>query len=260
MVFQTNGSNTRMVIDTSGDVGINTTTPKSVLYVQASSSVSTIPLFTVATSTGTNYLTVLANGNTGIGTSTPGFGLVVNKTMQLPGIATSSASQTASVCLDNQSQALNDTFAGCVLSARRYKQNISDLPDALNEVMKWQPVSFYYKPDFNGSYQSNPNYSDMQYGFIADDIGKIDPNLIQVTTATTTFEGKQYPPGTPQALSSEYGFIAKLTSALQEQQKEIQNITVGKVTQSIQDKWQDIALALLFGYVIYNEYDKRKKK
>ncbi len=51
-------------------VGINSTTPIASLTVQGKSG-STTPIFVVASSTNAQYLTVLANGNVGIGTSAP---------------------------------------------------------------------------------------------------------------------------------------------------------------------------------------------
>lgn len=51
-------------------VGINSSTLGSTLGVMGASG-STTPIFIVASSTGANYLTVLANGNVGVGTSNP---------------------------------------------------------------------------------------------------------------------------------------------------------------------------------------------
>ena len=51
-------------------VGIGTTTPTSFLSVQNASTTSTMPLFTVASSTNATLFSVLADGSVGIGTTT----------------------------------------------------------------------------------------------------------------------------------------------------------------------------------------------
>jgi fibronectin-binding autotransporter adhesin len=56
-------------------LGIGTTTPTTTLFVQGSSTDN--PL-TIASSTGSSLFTILANGNVGIGSSTPGFAFVVS--------------------------------------------------------------------------------------------------------------------------------------------------------------------------------------
>lgn len=248
----------RIDINSSGNVGINTATPNSTLHV---SGTGTTDIFNVSSSSTASQFIVKSNGNVGIGTSTPGYKLVNTGTMQLTGLTTSGSAQTSGLCLNATNEVIADTvIGGCIpVSARRYKNDINPLDNALDEVNSWQPVSFYYKTDFNGSLQSNPNFASKQYGFIADDIQKIDPDLTQVTTATTTFEGQEYPPGTVEQLASPYAFIAKLTSAIQQQQKELQNITVGKVKRSVEENWQDVFIGLLVVYVAYNEIQKRKK-
>ena len=54
-------------------IGIGTSTGSSVLFIRATSSTNTLPLLTIASSSSgiSPYLTVLANGNVGISTSTP---------------------------------------------------------------------------------------------------------------------------------------------------------------------------------------------
>jgi len=52
-------------------LGINTTTNSTVLYVQGTSTYPTLPLLVVASSTGSNYLKIFADGGIAIATSTP---------------------------------------------------------------------------------------------------------------------------------------------------------------------------------------------
>lgn len=84
----------------------------------------------------------------------------------------------------------------------RLKKNIQPLPENSNleNIMKLKPVSFYWKDASRGS--------KMKLGFIAQDIEKIYPNLIEK--------------GSDGMLSFDYtGLISPIVAATQEQQKEI---------------------------------------
>jgi hypothetical protein len=125
------------------------------------------------------------------------------------------------------------------------------LGPGLNELLKLNPVSFYYKPDTKLP-------AALQYGLIADDVSKIDPNLAVYTATTTEYEGKTYPIGTPQGLAPENTWIGLFVKSIQDQQKEIQNITVGKVKRSAEENWQDILIGALICYAVYNEVTKKR--
>jgi hypothetical protein len=74
IIFSTKGvtpSNERMRITAAGNVGIGTTAPAALFAVQGTSSSPTINLFTVASSTGAQMVTVDYQGNFGINSSTP---------------------------------------------------------------------------------------------------------------------------------------------------------------------------------------------
>ena len=63
--------------NTGYQVGINSSTPTANLVVEGSSTAPTLPILSVASSSNQSYLTVLANGNIGIGTSSPSYPLTV---------------------------------------------------------------------------------------------------------------------------------------------------------------------------------------
>ena len=65
-------NNTRFTIDSSGNIGVGTSTPYARLSVWASST-SGLAAFEVVDSASTTLFTVLDNGNVGIGTTTPGY-------------------------------------------------------------------------------------------------------------------------------------------------------------------------------------------
>jgi hypothetical protein len=66
--FITNSIN-RLFIGQYGNIGVGTTTPESSFVIQSAS--STIPVLTVASTSGSSLLTVLGNGYVGIGTNAP---------------------------------------------------------------------------------------------------------------------------------------------------------------------------------------------
>ncbi|MDE2312126.1 MAG: hypothetical protein KGJ93_03520, partial [Patescibacteria group bacterium] len=72
-----NGATEAMRVVDSGNVGIGSTAPGSLLAIQGTSTAPTTTLLTVASSSGATALTVLANGNVGIGTSSPAGKLAV---------------------------------------------------------------------------------------------------------------------------------------------------------------------------------------
>lgn len=59
---------TNMILKATGLLGIGTTTPTSMLSIQGT---TTQNLLSIASSTGTNLFSILANGNVGVGTSSP---------------------------------------------------------------------------------------------------------------------------------------------------------------------------------------------
>lgn len=204
------------------------------LYIASTTSSSATATTTPAaidinTNTGTSGLFV------GTTTNVNATGLAVNGTIFLAGVTTSGSTQAGDLCISATNQVINDSVA-CIVSARRYKQDIHALSPSLDEVMKLQAVSFYYKPSFNGSMQTNPNYNGEQVGFIADDVQKIDPRLTTVVTSG---------PETGLVASVRYqNMVALLVSATQEQQRQIQGIVAGTY-RSAEQNWMWGAIALL---------------
>lgn len=196
------------------------------------------------------------------GTITNAWSLGATGRVQFSGLTPSSGLQTGVLCLGANSEIINDSVA-CLASARRYKEDITGFAPqtALSQILALSPVTYLYKPDFNGALQSNPNYSRTQLGLIADDVGKVNPAFEVVETATTTFEGKTYAPGTAAAV--DYNEVdAALVGAVQQLHQEILSNTAVVVSDA-EDEWQNAAIAVLaflfVVYVIYNEIDKRRK-
>lgn len=137
---------------------------------------------------------------------------IVGPTVNMTGLTASSAAQTGTLCVGAGGLITYDTTTTCLLSSARFKMGIKPLKTGLDEVMAWQPVSYKYKPEFNGAFQSNPNFSGEQVGFTAEQIQIVDPRLI--TTEAN---------GLPRTVRYEQ-MVAVLTKAIQEQQAEIEEL------------------------------------
>jgi hypothetical protein len=62
---------------------------------------------------------------------------------------------------------------GTVTSSRRFKEEIQNMGNVSDNLMKLRPVSFYYKQN----YTSGPRH--LQYGLIAEEVAEVYPNLVQ---------------------------------------------------------------------------------
>lgn len=266
----TPGNNILMTMTNSGMVAFSTTTPKFGVVTVGSSTVPQIMLtdnnpanfewalrssgnvFTISTSTATATssvaaLTIQSGRGLFIGTTTNSnaTGIASNGTVFLSGISTASSAQTGDICINAANEIINDS-AVCIVSSRRFKQDIHDLSrdEALDLVMHLNPVSYFYKPDFNGAKQSDPNYNGEQVGLIAEDVQSLDPRLVTVEA-----DGQQ-------AHSVRYeNLTAILTAALQAQQEQINH-----VKRSTEENWQWVAILSLMGMVIYQQRQIRRTK
>lgn len=228
-----------------GSIGIGTTSPYGLLSINPTTSLNTgTPAFVIGSSTATEFsvtpyntsnsdvfdvatsttaatgtaMIILTNGNVGIGSTSPWRTLDVNGTVGFKGLTTSSGLQTAVLCLSANNEVISDSVA-CLASSDRYKMNINPLTNGLDEVMALKPVDFYYTPEYNGSFQTNPNYNGEQVGFIAEQAAKVDPRLV-ITDGTTNAD-----PGKVAGFRYE-NFTAILTSAIQQVWTSIQGILI----------------------------------
>lgn len=232
-----------LIVTGAGYTGIGTTTPWGELSVNARLLPAGTPQFVVGSSTATN-LVVANGGSVGVATTSPWRTLDVNGTVGMKGLTASSGLQTGVLCLSSNNEVINDSVA-CVASSKRFKNDIQPLTDlsGLGELMQLKPVSFKYKPEYNGALQNNPNYNGEQVGFIAEDVQKVDPRLVVLETQDSVNGSIVSHKGDVHSVRYEQ-MTAILVKAVQEQQKEIQSFT-GGVKDSVQDKWQWIAIALL---------------
>ncbi|MBM2817489.1 MAG: hypothetical protein HW401_79, partial [Parcubacteria group bacterium] len=113
------------------NVGIGTTSPWAKLSIQNTYG-SLLPLFDIASSTSAAYATssifrINADGNIGIGTTSPWRTLSVTGSMAVTALTAGAAGDFA-VCINNTTKELtNAGDTGCVVSSKRFKENISEL-------------------------------------------------------------------------------------------------------------------------------------
>lgn len=180
-----------------------------------------------------NSLILGNNANVGVGTSSPWRTLSVTGTVAINGLS-AAAGTVDGVCLNVNTKELQvNSLANCTVSSKRFKHDISPLDlGGLSTLMELKPTQFAY----NGS-------NEKRIGFIAEDIADIDPRLVGYDKDNL-----------PSSIDP-VGILSIVTKAVQEQQAEIIAIKG-----SVQDKWQDLFIALLVIGFVYQEIRIRKLK
>lgn len=211
---------------------------------------SSTPLTIYGVATGGSGTT---NNAVGIASSTPWRTLSVNGTVAFNGLTQSSGLQAGVLCLGANKDVIDDSVA-CLASSMRYKNRINTLTEGLDEIMKFRPVSFFYKEDFNGALKDNPNYNGERVGFIAEEMEKVDKRLIVVDTAPVTFEGITSEVGHPASVR-----YPEITAVLVKAVQEL-NTKVDTMKPSTQDNKQNIAILILFFWIIKQQLQIKKLK
>jgi hypothetical protein len=241
---------TSQVLPLSGSLSIGSTSPYAKFVIATNAGDTTTTLFAVASSTSAATSTLFTIQNTGQIFAT--------------GLTISSGLQTGVLCLSSTNEIINDSVA-CLASSKRFKNDIKPLSDSsgLDELMKLTPVSFKYKPEYNGALQSNPNYSGDQVGFIAEDVQKIDPRLVVLETQDSQNGSIVSKKGDVHSVRYEQ-ITAIIVKAVQEQQRQISVLSGSKPVRSSEENWQDIMIALLFMWCLVltfkNKRDKRSQR
>jgi len=102
---------------------------------------------------------------------------------------------------------------GTLPSSARFKENVKPMNDASDEIFSLQPVTFRYKADFTK--EKTP-----QFGLIAEEVAKVDPNLI-VRDAKGQIETVRYEAVNAMMLNE----LIKEHQKVQDQQKQIDKLT-----------------------------------
>jgi hypothetical protein len=108
-------------------------------------------------------------GNQGFSndTNTIRLGSLGNQTSTfIAGINTVGISNGSAVLINSNGQ------LGTVQSSRRYKEDIRDMGDASNDLMRLRPVTFHYKKGPEGGIRS------LHYGLIGEEVYEVYPDLV----------------------------------------------------------------------------------
>ncbi len=225
-------------------VGISTTSPSATLSINQRTATSlgmyiagfansSRDLMRVSTSTLTATTTsfvVSSNGYIGIGTSTPGAMLAVQGRVIMDGLTVSGTTQPTVLCQTAGGEIIAENTT-CALSTEKVKHNIENLEvSGLDAVMKMKPITFEYNKTGNRLLDSRG----LEVGFKAEDILKIDKALVDFTLD-----------GEVRNIRTD-GILAYTVKAVQELNKKVDNLTIGKITRSVEENWQWLAIILLF--------------
>jgi hypothetical protein len=234
LIFATSNTE-RMVLDENGNLGIGLTNPSSKLHIATGTDYDGITLKSSTATTGTYLkidaianaiantppqsmwidnkenadialatnslvrLWVKANGNVGIGCNAPNYPLQVTGDIAASGILRAS------------SAVVSTAFTAC--SDSRFKQNITPLSNALENVIKLQGVTYdWRKKEFPDRYFNDKK----QIGIIAQDLEKIYPELVD--TDEKGYKSVDYSKITPILIEA----IKAQNETLNNQQKEIE--------------------------------------
>lgn len=208
MIFQTGASVERMRIDTKGNIGIGTSLQQGALVIMPNAGGGNVGIGTWLPS---SLFDIEGAGNVSIGTRLPAYKFAVNGTAQLAGLTTSAGLQTAVLCLDANNQVISDSVA-CLASSAKFKNRIAPITSGLNEVLNLHPVTYYWNKTGNLQWDKDPNRTMKQYGFIAEEVNKIDPLLVVLDDKNMprTFRYEQY--------------TAVLTKAIQELSQRVEKL------------------------------------
>jgi hypothetical protein len=149
-----------------------------------------------------NVFTIEANGNVGVGSSTP-LGLFSVGGSVYFGNLSAAVTGDSALCLSaNKEVRLNTGAVTCTVSSRRFKHDINDLNAGLPTIMALQPRTFQY----NGS-------TEPRVGLIAEEVVNVDPRLVFYEEDGTTLRGVRYE-----------DLVPVLAKAMQEQQGQIEHL------------------------------------
>jgi hypothetical protein len=227
-------------------VGLSSTTPTGQFTVGANSSTTAMAWIGVAGSSTPSFMIASANnsGNVGIGTTSPWRTLSSQGTVALNGLSAFATGDSA-VCQRAGGELTVDSgVSSCIVSSKFVKDPQGDdtYQQAYARIMQLQPVLFKYKDSGN-----------QDIGLYAEDVSKVDHRYAQYASSPRDMSGHHYNVGDPVAINWT-AIQADMLVVLQHQSLPY------KAARSVEENWQDGLIGILLLYMLYNEYDKRRRK
>jgi len=109
---------------------------------------------------------------------------------------------------------------GTVTSSLRFKEDVADMGEASDALMKLRPVTFHYKAPYDdGSHL-------LQYGLVAEEVAKVYPDLVQYDDKGKPFTVRYHEINTMllNELQKQHGTIAEQQAQLAQQEARIQRL------------------------------------
>lgn len=110
------------------------------------------------------------NGGPLQSTTSAAFSIDSTGAISMPLIAQSSAAQTGTVCWTTGGNITYDASVGCLTSTKENKERVLQFKGGLAEVMKFKPISFYYK--------DKKMDANEELGLLAEDVKEVEPRLV----------------------------------------------------------------------------------
>jgi hypothetical protein len=163
-----------------------------------------------------------SDGYVGIGTGSPNYKLDVNGTSNFTGNMTCAANVTIT--------GIGWITNAWTISDQMFKTNIDSLPNAITIIRQLKPKSYYFD---TANFKEFNFIHEKQYGFIAQDLEQILPELVKSTTKNAELDTSGnvvYPALTYKAINY-IEVIAILTKGIQEQQQKIESLQLKTLIQ-----------------------------
>lgn len=259
-------ANQKMVLMNSGNLGLGTSTPDTGLgfkldiasttptldiddtdaiagskhvFFQNNGGVLTTGSSTDAVTATSTWTTETGSSAThvGVSTTTSTWTFATVGTVAMSGLTFSTAGSP--ICILTNFQLVSPGGGTCALSSQYIKHDIKDVAsdEALHAITTLRPITYVNNDD------DTPHY-----GFVAEEVAKVDPLLAVYEKATTTIDGHTFLPGDP--LSVDY---EKMTSIIV---KYLQDETK-QAAHDVQDQWQWIAIGLLGAWNLYLTFRRK---
>jgi len=186
--------------------------------------------------TTTSALSIIGStGNVGVATTSPWRTLSVVGTMAVNGLTSSTAGNA--VCILANFEVVTAGNTTCVTSSKYTKHDIKEITseEAKRVISQLTPVQYV-----------NNEKGDARYGFIAEEVEKIDPKLIERATADTTLDGHLFKKG--DVISFDYlRYTALLTKYTQD------HSVAGQMKRGAEENYQWLIIAFLAIGFVYQQ-------